>query len=100
MEDSMVTGRMPQKKKEAGNDVLQRAGLSASAAINRMYDLLIENGNADFLNPPARVFSKKDWANAASYVQSLKLPFSVDDRFENMTKAQVKAERLAQKGLM
>ena len=100
MDNAMVTGRMCQEKKSAGNAVLQRAGLTPSAAINRMYELLQERGNADFLMPPKATHSLADWRNAAAFVESLRLPFSIDDRFENMTKAQIKYERLASKELI
>lgn len=100
MDNAMVTGRMSQAKKDAGNAVLKRAGLTPSAAINRMYDLLEENGNADFLMPPKPTRSAAEWDEAATFVKSLTLPFVVDERFANMTKSQIKAERLAAKGLM
>ena len=95
MGDVMVTGRMSQQKKDAGNAVLQRAGLTASAAINRMYDLLEERGNADFLAPPKPQRSQGEWRAAADFVRDLQLPFAIDQRFESMTKAQIKMERLA-----
>lgn len=41
MADAMVTGRMPQAKKQAGGRVLQSLGLSASQVINQLYDYLI-----------------------------------------------------------
>lgn len=100
MESAMVTGRMSQEKKEAGNAVLQRAGLTPSAAINRMYELLLERGNADFLAPPKPIHSPDEWKSALAFVEALKMPLAVDERFETMTKAQIKAERLASKGLM
>ena len=49
MGEAMVTGRMAPGKKRRGGLVLQREGLTASQAINRMYDKLIENGDASFL---------------------------------------------------
>lgn len=39
--DAMVTGRMPAGKKEAGNAVLRELGMSASQAINWLWDYLI-----------------------------------------------------------
>ena len=49
METAMVTGRMTPQKKEAGNAILKRAGLNASQAINRLYDRLIEERDAAFI---------------------------------------------------
>ena len=43
MGDVMVTGRMRAEKKRAGNLVLERAGVSTSAAIGLLYDYIIEN---------------------------------------------------------
>ena len=45
----MVTARMAAEKKRRGASVLTRDGLSASQAINLMYDRLIDEGEADFL---------------------------------------------------
>lgn len=45
----MVTGRMTPQKKEAGNVILKRAGLNASQAINRLYDRLVEERDATFI---------------------------------------------------
>ena len=42
MADAMVTARMPQSKKEAGNKILQKLGYNASQAINELYDCLLE----------------------------------------------------------
>ena len=42
MDDSMVTARMLEKKKREGARILSREGLSASQAINLMYDRMIE----------------------------------------------------------
>ena len=42
MDDSMVTARMLDEKKRKGARILAREGLSASQAINLMYDKMIE----------------------------------------------------------
>ena len=49
MGEAMVTGRMAPGKKRRGGQILHREGLTASQAINRMYDCLIEKGDASFL---------------------------------------------------
>ena len=46
MDDAMVTARMAAEKKRRGASVLTRDGLSASQAINLMYDRLIDEGEA------------------------------------------------------
>lgn len=50
MADSMVTGRMTQAKKAAGNRVLASLGLNASQAINQLYDHLIDQRSLPFGN--------------------------------------------------
>ena len=45
----MVTGRMPERKKQQGLRVLKRDGMNASQAVNLLFDRLIEEGSADFL---------------------------------------------------
>ena len=75
MGEAMVTGRMAPGKKRRGGLVLQREGLTASQAINRMYDKLIENGDASFLTG---IVAAEDeaWDNAVEFVDSLSEPVS------------------------
>ena len=90
MNDVMVTGRMTQSKKEAGNLVLEKSGLTASTAINLMYERLIEEQNADFLVADTRV-SERDWRAAASFVDELVVPRV--SRFHDMGKGEIKMSR-------
>ena len=55
MDDSMVTARMLDEKKRKGARILAREGLSASQAINLMYDKMIEEGEAGFLRADSTV---------------------------------------------
>lgn len=48
MDDSMVTARMLDEKKRKDARILAREGLSASQAINLMYDKMIEDGGGWF----------------------------------------------------
>ena len=43
--DAMVTGRMPERKKQQGLRVLKRDGMNASQAVNLLFDRLIEEGS-------------------------------------------------------
>ncbi len=97
MSDAMATGRMPQDKKAQGARILQREGLSASQAINLLYDRLIQEGNAGFLleSPPPQ---KSTWENAACFVDSLSRKQTT--RFDNMSKAEIRTDRLKKRGLM
>ena len=74
MGEAMVTGRMAPGKKRRGGLVLQREGLTASQAINRMYDKLIENGDASFLTGIVAAEDEAAWDNAVEFVDSLSEP--------------------------
>lgn len=98
MSDAMVTGRMPEQKKRQGMRALQRSGLNVSQAVNLMFDRLIEEGNADFLLQDGLKPAAERWASAASFVDSLSCKRAT--RFDDMTKAEIKLDRLAAKGLV
>ena len=74
MGEAMVTGRMAPGKKRRGGLILQREGLTASQAINRMYDRLIENGDASFLTGIVAAEDEAAWDNAVEFVDSLSEP--------------------------
>ena len=71
MGEAMVTGRMAPGKKRRGALVLQREGINASQAINRMYDRIIEDGDAEFLTDRCVADDESAWARAAEFVDSL-----------------------------
>ena len=48
MADAMVTARMSQEKKEAGNRMLEQLGTNASQAVNRLYDYVLEKKELPF----------------------------------------------------
>lgn len=98
MADSMVTGRMPQQKKNAGNAILQSCGLNASQAIGLMYERLLEDRNADFLLKQPSQSRSARFASAASFVDSLSSKRA--SRFDSMTDAEIRRDRLASRGLM
>lgn len=96
MDDVMVTGRMPADKKKKGANVLRQEGLNASQAIGLMYDRLIEKGDAQFLLPDE--YTSPDdvsWANAARFIDSLSS--KKESRFDEMSKSEIKRERLRTK---
>lgn len=98
MEEAMVTGRMAKSKKERGNAVLAQSGMNASRAINLMYERLIEDQNADFLNEDSARQSQADWSRAASVVDGISVAHV--SRFDQMSRAQIKEERLRARGLL
>ncbi len=71
MGEAMVTGRMAPGKKRRGALVLQREGINASQAINRMYDRIIEDGNAEFLTDRCVADDESAWVRAAEFVDSI-----------------------------
>lgn len=98
MADAMVTGRMPSRKKEAGNAILAHAGLNASQAIGMMYDKLIESKSVDFLLEGPAQSRESKLAAAAAFVDSLSVKRA--SRFDDMTDVEIRCERLASRGLM
>lgn len=98
MDEAMVTGRMDAQKKAQGGRILQRSGLNASQAINLMYDRMVEDGNANFLTECTIASSNTAWESAAEFVDSLSTPHS--SRFDSMSKAQIRCERLKKRELM
>ncbi|MDO4290593.1 MAG: type II toxin-antitoxin system RelB/DinJ family antitoxin [Eggerthellaceae bacterium] len=99
MADAMVTGRMDAAKKSRGARVLSDAGLTASQAINLMYDRLVNEGSAVFLKEgDAPAADSARWTSAARFVDSLSA--SRSSRFDHMSKGDIRRERLASRGLM
>ena len=98
MNDAMVTGRMSAKRKEAGNAVLAQAGLNASQAIGLMYDRLIDERNADFLCEQPAASRESRMASAALFVDRLSSRRA--SRFDGMSSADIKMERLKSRGLV
>ena len=98
MADAMVTGRMSERKKQQGLRVLKRDGMNASQAVNLLFDRLIEEGSTDFLLQDSDVSTDEQWVSAAYFVDSLSRKRST--RFDDMTKAEIKLDRLAAKGLV
>ena len=97
--DAMVTGRMPERKKQQGLRVLKRDGMNASQAVNLLFDRLIEDRESvDFLLQDGDASADERWASAARFVDSLSRKRST--RFDDMTKAEIKLDRLAAKGLV
>ena len=91
MDDAMVTGRMPAKKKAAGNRVLEKVGLNASQAINMLYDRLIEDQDARVLGTGKATLA--EWRAAAKFVDAIASPVPVRTRFDDMSKGEIALER-------
>jgi len=88
--DAMVTARMPQGKKDAGNAVLARLGTNASQAIGQLYDCLIETGQLPFT--VGKELDSAEIARRVALVDGIPLP--PETRFSTMTDDEIKRERL------
>lgn len=71
MADAMVTGRMSAAKKEAGNRVLKSLGLSASQAINQLYDRLIEEQQLPFAQTSKKQLTEAQREEAHQFVSGI-----------------------------
>lgn len=95
MADAMVTGRIPEEKKRRATSILKREGMNASQAINLLFDRVIADGSAAFLSGATPDRTARCRA-AAQFVDAI--PRSRTTRFDDMTKAQIKMERLKDRG--
>lgn len=99
MAEAMVTGRMSDQKKAAGNRILAREKLKPSQAINLMYQRLIEEKSARFLKKDADASpDPMQLKEALDFVDGLSSPHA--SAFDSMSDAQIKTHRLRAKGLM
>ncbi len=96
--DAMVTARMSQAKKEAGNSVLEAIGVSPSKAINELYDYLIKQKKLPFAQEGKAAYDRKSLQEALSWVDGLAL--AAGNRFSSMDDEEIRVERLAARGLL
>ena len=98
MPDSMVTARMPQAKKDAGNKVLEKIGISTSRFINSAYDYLIKHGSSPFESTEEQEggVSADRLQQALGQIEGMCLPAS--NRFAAMSDDEIRRERLARQG--
>lgn len=96
MADAMVTARMSQEKKEAGNRMLEQLGTNASQAVNRLYDYVLEKKELPFPEQQGRrKYTQEEIAQAIAWVDSIPRK----DRFSNMSDHEIRQERLIARGL-
>ncbi len=98
MSDAMVTARMSQAKKEAGAAVFKELGISASSAINQLYDFVIAQKDLPFSQERHVPPTKKQIQDALAWVDSI--PRLGSSEFSNMTLKEAKRRRMISKGLM
>ena len=90
----MVTGRMTASKKEEGNRILASLGVSASQAINQLYDYIIANRALPFQKEeaPPRTHTPEEITEAIAWVNSLVVP---RNDLSDLSLKEIKALRLA-----
>ncbi len=98
MAEAMVTARMSQEKKARGAQILKSNDMNASQAVNMMYDKIIEDRDLSFLNLEPKSTPAESFKNASDFVDSLSLSYDVD--FPDMTRAELRVQRLSKRGLM
>ena len=96
MADAMVTARMPQSKKDAGNEVLRQLGYTASQAINELYDRVLETRSWPLARSEMGAVDSQRLAGALSFIDGISR-VSADD-FVDLDFDDAKRRRLIAKG--
>ena len=96
MADAMVTARMPQSKKDAGNKILRELGLNASLAVNELYDYILETHTWPLAAKKTNEINALQLADALAFVDNIaRVP---KDSFIDIDYDQAKRQRLIEKG--
>lgn len=99
MAEAMATGRMSADKKAHVGRILKSEGLNISQAINLLFDKIEEENSARILTSESSAQpTAEDWAKAAAFVDSISEKRST--KFDNMTKTEIRVDRLRSRGLM
>ena len=100
MPDAMVTARMSAEKKEAGTRVLRSLGMTASEAINALFDYIIKNGRLPFEGNSEDLAPREQrLAESIAFVDSIPR-IEIDERFSRMTMAEIRLERARRRALV
>lgn len=102
MADVMVTARMAAEKKTAGSQVLKDAGMTASQAVNQLYDYLVEFGHL----PPeltgthehANTSRQGRYAAAVAHIDAIP-HVELDAEYAAMSSVDARMRRLASRRL-
>jgi antitoxin component of RelBE/YafQ-DinJ toxin-antitoxin module len=95
--DAMVTARMSQGKKNAGNSVLRELGTNPSKLINDLFDYVIKTKQLPLL-VEERNQARYSIQEAQAFIDSI--PVTYADEFLSMSDDQIKQERLISKGIV
>ena len=100
MADAMVTARMDAQRKEAGSRALAELGVSASEAINLLYEYVIKKGRLPFdRNSEDHASREQRLAESIAFVDSIP-KIEIDERFDKMTMAEIRYERACRRALV
>ena len=99
MSDAMVTARMSVAKKEAGVRALRSLGMTASEAINAMFDHLLSNGSLPFSAPESQSSREKRMAQSIRRVDAIPR-VKLDPAMREMTLKEARLARLRDRGLI
>lgn len=100
MADAMVTARMDAQRKEAGSRALAELGVSASEAINLLYEYVIKKGRLPFdRNSEDHASREQRLAESIAFVDSIPR-IEIDERFSRMTMAEIRLERARRRALV
>ncbi len=101
MVESTVTSRMPASTKDKAQIILKRNGTNSSKVINTLFERIIEEGNIAFLTDnkdEKQTLQEENLKRAIEFADSI--PVDRVSKFDCMTKSEVKARRLADRGLL
>ena len=70
--------------------------MNASQAVNMLYDRLVEEQDASFLE--RHEVEPREWESAARLIDSIYIP--VNPRFDNMTRGEIKLARAKARGVI
>jgi len=93
--DAMVTARMPQGKKEAGNSVLKDLGIKPSQVINELYDYLIIHRELPFQSVHGHGDSSSQYEEALEWLKDIST--QPDEHFTSLSDKEIRLERLTKK---
>ncbi|MBF4804694.1 type II toxin-antitoxin system RelB/DinJ family antitoxin [Lancefieldella rimae] len=99
MPDAMVTARMSAQKKETGAKLLKSLGISASEAINQLYDYIIKTERLPFDLPEESTLTTEErLAQAVKRINDIP-KVSVSKEFSMLSDNEIRLARLHKKGL-
>ena len=101
MDEATVTSRMPASTKNKVQKILKRNGANSSKVINALFDRIAEEGNIAFLSikeDEKQILFEQNLLRAIDFVDSI--PQQKTSKFDSMTHAEIKEQRLKGRALL